>query len=129
MDSVSYREPERRSWIVNRLEDALAHAGGTHHFYRDVIPLLQAGKAQWWERGDGVCITELIDMPEFRQLNIWLAAGRLPDLLAMQEPIEQWAAANGVARIVGAGRDGWGRVCVKRMGFERTGVTIEKWLG
>ncbi|HEV8502936.1 MAG TPA: hypothetical protein VGR63_15280 [Casimicrobiaceae bacterium] len=120
---------ESQLWLLNRLRQALAHAGGTHELIADVVPMLEDGRAQWWQRGRGVAITEIRDHPQLREVNVWLTAGHLPDCLALQPEIEAWARKHGVARIVGTGRDGWGRVCVNRMGFQRTGVHVEKWLG
>jgi hypothetical protein len=110
-----------------QLEAALLHAGGTHQLC-DVVAMLNQKQAQWWERGQGVAVTEVTDHPRLRELNVWLTAGKLDDCLALQPEIEEWARENRVQRIVGRGREGWGRVCVQKMGFRVAGVVVERWL-
>jgi len=119
--------PERQRAMIDRLERALLHAGGTHRL-ADVIRLLQEGRSQWWELGDGCCVTELRAHPQLRELNVWLVAGDLDDCMALQGAIEQWARQHGVRRIVGIGRDGWERIACAKMGFRRVGVALERWL-
>jgi hypothetical protein len=113
--------------LLRRVNMALSNGGGTHDFYTDVMPLLQTGKAQWFQHGMGVAVTELRDHPRLREVNVWLVAGRLADCLELQEPIEAWARRVGAHRIVGVGRSGWARVG-RSMGLTPTGVRLEKWL-
>jgi len=114
--------------LLRRINAALANGGSTHDFYADIMPMLEDGRLQWWQRGLGVAVTEMRQLPRLREVNVWLTAGRMADCLSLQEPIEAWARAEGAHRIIGVGRDGWGRVCERQMGFTRTGVRVEKWL-
>lgn len=124
MDGVTER---RDVDLIGSLERALLHGGGTHRL-ADLVALLNAGRAQYWERGQGAVITELRDHPQYRELNVWLVAGDLGDCVALQPEIEEWARQHAARRVVGVGRDGWDRIACERMGFRKTGVALERWL-
>jgi hypothetical protein len=89
------------------------------------MPMLLDGRAQFWQHDSGCAVTEINDHPRLREVNVWLTAGNLDDCLALQPAIQNWARAQGAQRIVGAGRMGWARVCVARMGARLSGVTVE----
>jgi hypothetical protein len=104
---------DNRDFILPRLERALAYAGHTHDFARDVVPRLMDGRAQYWYEGDGAIVTEVLRYPNYNVCNYWLVAGVLEDTLALQPRIERWARMQGCARAVGIGRPGWARVLPK----------------
>jgi hypothetical protein len=93
---------EKRS----RFEKALASDGGTHAV-ADVIDLVRAGKAQYWERGDGTVITEVQASPRRRVLNYWLVSGRLRDCLDLQAEIDAWGVAEGCTMAAACGLPKW----------------------
>jgi hypothetical protein len=113
------------SFILPRLEAALARCGHTHDFRRDVVPMLMSGRAQWWQQGEGVVVTELQDFPNFKLINYWLVAGRLGDCLQLQDEIDRWARMQGCARAVATGRLGWVRVLPK-YGWKPYGIAFAK---
>jgi hypothetical protein len=92
-----------------RLQKALDVGGGTHGI-RDVIAMLQDGRARLWERGDGVVITEIEDYPRLRSVRFWLVAGAMRDCLALQDDVLPWAVEQGCTMATASGRHGWGRV-------------------
>jgi hypothetical protein len=92
------------------LEQALLDVGATHDLRRDVFPMLRDGRAQWWQRGKGVIITEIHTFPNCRMVHYWLAAGRLADVLALQPEIDAWAIAEGCDAKSLIGRRGWEKV-------------------
>jgi hypothetical protein len=112
-------------FFVPKFQQALAYAGGTHDFARDVVPMLLDGRAQWWREGDGAIVTELRSFPNFNVINYWLVAGKLEDTLALQPQIERWARMQGCARAIGIGRPGWLRV-LKRYGYRPWGTAFVK---
>lgn len=114
---------ERR--ILDRLDRALDYAGGTHRFSEDVVPLLLDGRAQYWQRGAGVIVTEVYHFPQKSVLNYWLVAGELRDAVALCPEIEAWARSQGCSRAVGLGRKAW-TPTVARLGFEPVGVAYRK---
>lgn len=91
-----------------RLQRALDYAGPTHAV-SDMVRLVREGKAQFWEHGDGMIFTELLNFPLVRAVNYWLLAGHLPDVLALDERITSWAIGEGCTIGIATGRKGWGR--------------------
>lgn len=112
-------------FFVPKFQRALAVAGGTHDFVRDVVPMLLDGRAQWWRQDDGAIITELLRFPNFNVINFWLVAGKLEDTLALQPEIERWARMQGCARAIGIGRPGWLRV-LQKYGYRPWGTAFAK---
>lgn len=92
-----------------RLQKAL-DCGGPTHTISDVVALIKANKAQWWERGDGCIVTEVHDHPLRRSVHFWLISGVLKDCLALEHDITGWALENGCTVATACGRPGWGRV-------------------
>lgn len=111
--------------ILDRLDQALAEAGNTHRFSEDVVPLLLDGRAQYWQHGEGVIVTELYTFPRLKSLNYWLVAGKLRDCLQLVPEIEAWARDQGASRATGLGRKSW-TPTVGRLGFRPVGVAYRK---
>jgi hypothetical protein len=91
-----------------RWQRALNYGGPTHRI-TDVIDLVKAGRAQFWEHGDGVIITEFNDFPLMRTVNYWQIFGRLEDCLALDARITDCAIREGCRFATATGRKGWGR--------------------
>ena len=92
-----------------RMAKALEYGGGTHSV-GDVARLIQAGKCQWWDNGDGMIVTELHDYPLLKTIHYWLIFGELRHCLALEHDINPWAVENGCTVATACGRRGWGRV-------------------
>jgi len=105
-------EEERR----RRFERALHYAGDTHTV-ADVIAKVRKERAKFWQEGDTVVVTELLDYPRLRAVNYWLVAGHLSDCFALQDQIEPWALEQGCSVAVATARSGWLRVC-HRFGWQ-----------
>ena len=58
---------------------------------------------------DGVIVTELYDFPLLKAVSYWTISGCLPDCLALDERISEWAIEQGCSMAMAAGRKGWGR--------------------
>ena len=93
---------------LRRLQRALDYAGNTHRI-EDVIALIKAGKAQWWDNGDGCIVTEVHTYPLRRDVHYWLIFGGLKDCLALEPEINAWAITQGCTMATATGRKGWGR--------------------
>jgi hypothetical protein len=104
-------------FFVPKFQQALAVAGGTHDFVRDVVPMLLDGRAQWWRKDDGAIVTEMLRFPNFNVINYWL--------VELQPEIERWARMQGCARAIAIGRPGWLRV-LKRYGYRPWGTAFAK---
>ena len=98
------------------LQDALAHAHGTHEI-EDVLGAIAEGRLQLWlgERCAGV--TEILTFPRKRMLNLFLAGGDLGEMKTLQAGIEAFARAHACEGLMFSGRltaaaqraSGWGR--------------------
>jgi hypothetical protein len=109
---------------VDRLREALAHAGSTHTV-QDVIALARQGRAQFWQEGNTLVVTEVIDYPQRRVVRLWLAAGDLRDAEATLPRIEAWAKERGATMVEAVGRAGW-RNSARERGFTATAVVYRK---
>ena len=114
-----------REWIVA----ALANDG----FY--TIEYLERGIADgsmhFWAGKDCAAVTEFIDYPKCKVLNVFAGGGKrgiaLRELTREMEPaLLAWAKANGATRIIGFGSyPGWQRVC-ERMGYRHLWTVMQK---
>ena len=93
---------------LGRLQRALDYGGPTHRL-RDVVEMLNDGRAKLWERGDGVIVTEMHEYPLLRSCHFWLVSGELHDCLALEAEIADWARGEGCTVATAMGRKGWGR--------------------
>jgi len=128
MTEISQQDIATSRFLINQLESGLRRAGGTHRLFPDIMELLETGAAQMFQGDAGVVVTEVIQHPRLRELNVWLAAGQLEDCVRLQPQIEAFARMNDCDRIIGRGRRGWERVCASRMGMQPAGIFVEKWL-
>ena len=111
-----------------QIEAALGYAGGTHTF-EDVRAGVEAGTLLYWPGVRSAVITEIIQYPQRRVLNFFLAGGDLAELEAMYPIIMQYGRAQGCSSAVLSGRKGWERsFFVRTEGWTPTLVVLEKQL-
>ena len=91
---------------ARRFERALALAGNTHT-PADVIDKVRANRAQCWNNGDSVIVTEILVYPRVKACNYWLLGGRLHECLELQATIDAWAKGEGCSVATATGRMGW----------------------
>ena len=103
--------------IRGHAEAALEHAGGTHD-WDDVLALLVADKLQLWVGRESTLMTELVEYPKLTACRIFLAGGKLDEIVEMVTALETEAAAIGCSRLEGMGRRGWDGIG-KRLGWTR----------
>lgn len=112
----------------SEIESALAYAGGTHTF-EDIRAGVEAGSFLAWPGVRSIIITEILQYPQRRVLNFFLAAGELPELEAMYPTVEMYGKLHGCASAVITGRKGWERsFLTKQEGWTPTLVVLEKQL-
>jgi hypothetical protein len=104
LSSPGMSEAERR----RRMERALA-LGGPTHTVADVVERIRDGRAQFWQNGDGMIVTEIHEFPLRKGIHYWLAFGELQQCLALQPEIDAWAVEQGCTTATIFGRRGWGR--------------------
>jgi hypothetical protein len=89
-----------------RLQKALDYGGNTHEI-ADVVELVKSGQAQFWEHGDGSIVTEVQTWPRLKAISFWLMSGTIPDCMALEDEILDWARGEGCTVAVSTGRKGW----------------------
>lgn len=94
------------------LEPALAYSGGTHE-WSDVVSGVHSSRMQLWANERGAAITEILEYPRKRVLNVFLAGGDMDQILEMLESAKAWGAQQGCEAICMSGRKGWLRVLNK----------------
>lgn len=108
-----------------RLRTKLAKAlrlGGDTHSVSDVVEALNDGRMQgFWSENAGV-ITQIVEHPRKKELNVFLAFGDLDEVMAMQPQVAEFGRQHGCSFMVMSGRAGWQKV-LPRHGWTRVGVT------
>jgi hypothetical protein len=94
-----------RPWI----EAALGYDNGGHTV-EDVQAKVASGLMQFWPAPRGCIITEILQFPRRKMVNVYLAGGELDQLADMQDAIIAWAKENGCTGAMLSGRKGWERV-------------------
>ena len=94
-----------RGWI----ESALAYSGGTHDFF-DVVRGVMSGHMQLWAGEEGCAVTEISVYPKKKILNVFLAGGKMDQILDFEESAIAFAKLNGCSALTLSGRKGWSRV-------------------
>lgn len=93
---------ERRAYI----ENALAYAEGTHTF-DDIVHMVATGRLMWWPLPRGFMVTEIVEYPRTKHLNVFLAGGDLDEIRATQEQLVLVAKLSGCTALSLSGRRGW----------------------
>ncbi len=107
------------------IEAALSFADDSHSF-EDIKRAVEAGELQFWPGLSSVVITEVVKLPRYKALNLFLAGGNVLELQAMLPEIEQFARHVGADRMTLAGRKGWVRSFLKTEGYAEKMVVLEK---
>lgn len=112
---------------VRRFEKVLALAGNTHTA-ADVLDRVREGRAQCWNNGDSITITEILVYPRLKACNYWISSGNLHECLALQPTINAWAIEQGCSIATLTGRMGWLRVAKLPIGdgWQPQGVKLVK---
>jgi len=94
------------------IEAALEYTGGTHDII-DIYEGLYKGTMQLWPAEKSCLVTEIINYPKMRVLNIFLGGGDLTEILAMHEDVVRWAKDQGCSALNMTGRFGWKKPLAK----------------
>ena len=83
-------------------------------------------RATLWVRDNSVAVTNIIDCPQGRRFNIWVAAGDMQELIAEMYPeFEKQAREFGCKTVTITGRRGWVRA-MKDVGFKEVATVVAK---
>jgi hypothetical protein len=116
-----FEELERcRGWI----ESALAYSGNTHDFLHIVQGVI-SGHMQLWAGEEGCAVTEINVYPKRKILHVFLAGGKMEQILDFEKSAIQFAKLNGCSALSLAGRKGWAKVH-KNRGWKEHHVTLIK---
>ncbi len=89
---------------------AIEMTAGTHT-EDDVLAMLVAGRMKLWRKGASACITEFIQYPQMKVINVFIAGGSLQEIAPLQIEIENYGRKNGCHRAaLLAVREGWTRI-------------------
>lgn len=88
--------------------EALERCHGTHT-EDDVLVRIAAKQYQIWDGTTCATVTFPVEHPQFRALNVFLAAGDVTVMVEVMDEAEKWATKNGFKRMMCGGRRGWGR--------------------
>lgn len=113
--------------MIRRFNKALEVAGG-YHTISDVQERCVDGRCQSFQHEDGVIVTELLEYPNTRVMNVVLAAGDMNDVLTAQQEMIKFAKQHGCDKIIMRGRKGWRRV-LKHHGWGEPTIAMELSLG
>lgn len=106
------------------LVESVTRREGTHSV-EDVIAACVEGRAQWWEYGGSIAVTEVLVYPRMKVCRGWLAAGDFNEILEIEKNVIAWAKSQGCARLEITGRKGWARRLLGH-GYRETNVTMVK---
>jgi hypothetical protein len=123
---VIYETVQEWAHCRDAMLEAIAQTNGTHT-EDDILAGVMAGRFKLWRRGASGLITEFSAFPQMKQLNAFITGGSLHELLPLQEPVQNYAAANGCGRMtamVTHGEKGWERALGD--GTKRAGVAVYK---
>lgn len=103
----------RDRWLVwerfrPQFLEALEHCHGSHN-EDDVLVRVASGQYQIWDGGTVATVTNWIEQPRYKAVNIFLAAGEMEQIFRIMDQAHTWAIKNGATRILWGGRPGWAR--------------------
>lgn len=92
------------------IQAALDHNPADTHDFPDIVEGILSGRFQFWPAPEGCLITEVVEYPKARDVHVFLAGGKLDQILDMEGSLLEFARRIGAARITLAGRRGWKKV-------------------
>lgn len=93
--------------FIEHVEHILERCGGLYTF-SDILDCIRSGKMQSHSVGESMCVTEVIDTPRKRVVNVILVVGHLREMPALDLRVTEWAKNEVQANIIiGHGRNGW----------------------
>ncbi len=92
--------------LIPQLQEALARGGDTHTL-EDVLDMIDRGAAQMWTADNAIIISEVHTSPRSKAVHIWLAAGKLDDVVRLSHRVMDWARDEGCDSATLTGRRGW----------------------
>ena len=108
------------SWLKEALEQ-----GGELHTLDSLWDLLRNGTSYLWPCSESAGVLTVTDYPLGRMMTVWLAGGKLEQILAEEPKLAAWATENGCTHFQLLGRAGWQKA-LKALGWEKAGVVLKR---
>lgn len=100
--------------------------GDPHYTSADVWNEIREGRATLWPGNQSTAVTTVIECPQGRRFNIWVAAGDMTELIEEIYPaMEQAARELGCRSVTITGRRGWVRA-LRDIGFKEAATVVAK---
>jgi hypothetical protein len=80
------------------------------HSVIDIFGLLVNDSAYLVALKNSAGILEFVEYPKYKSCRIWLAGGKMDELINIYPDIQKWAKSKGCKKIEIIGRKGWERV-------------------
>jgi len=107
-----------RPWIEKAIERS-----GDLNTWEEVVAGICSGKMQLWPAKQGCIITEIVVYPNTKALHVFLAGGKMDEILQMTKNVKQWAKLQGCSFASFNGRFGWKKY-LKKIGWKPHSVTM-----
>ncbi len=107
----------KEAWLKAKplLEKAIKHQ--KEYTIDDIHDKISQGIFLLWPGKQSVMITEFIDFPRLRAMNLLFCGGDYEELASMLPSLEAFAKNAGATKLFGGGRKGWLRK-IKHLGFK-----------
>ena len=116
------QQQSKQDWEIEfeRLEEHIIRALKHQDMYNltDIKEKIGQGMFHIWPAKNSVMITEFVEYPRVKVMNLLFCGGDYKELEAMLPSLEQFAKHFGCKRIYGGGRKGWLRK-IKHHGFDQ----------
>jgi hypothetical protein len=109
--------------LLTKLRKALRVGGNTHEL-EDILFGLETGKMQAFWNDGAIIVTEIVQAPAKRYLNIFLAAGDMDSVMALHPKIEAFSDEKGCEFGRALVRPGFEKV-LKAKGWKRKMIVME----
>jgi len=106
--------------MAEKLEKALK-LGGDIHTLEDIENALESGEMQSHSVNNAWVITQVVDYPNKRVLDVMYVVGTLESALETEKTVVEWAKSIGVDRMTAIGREGWDSLLETNPGWKKTG--------
>lgn len=103
---------DNQARLLTKLERALK-VGGNTHTVGDVYLGLESGHYQGWFTDNAGVITQIVNTPQKKWLNCFLAFGDLEEVMSLQPKIVAFGKEHGCSFMAMTGRWGWQKVLPK----------------
>lgn len=91
--------------FMPQVEKALGY--GSDYTVEEMAVEILEGRAQLWQEGEAMIVTQLDESPRGPSVYFWVAAGQLDDVLALATKVYDWAREIGCYKATFVGRRGW----------------------